>query len=686
MTDWRNVPDDILQEEIGKLGGAKIENMTVRDLMTAMDNLRAMDRETFVRESARSRPVQPAYQMPKYIPRPMKEKKKPRNPDRELAVGKYILTIMAAVLCLGALCVFLASFWFALPGILQFAIVAALGGGLWAVGMKFSDKSMRPFWLGVAGLGAGACYIAILAGSMVWYLYDIIGIGVLAVGWMLAATACCVKKRAAVFSLIAYAGGLASLGLAGLMFGTDEPYSGTIAAVLSIAAAGACGAGYVKLRKRILLYAHMGYCMAACGMLGEYPGAVACIAGIVLLGSCLWLLRELGWDKSRNGAVINAVHTAALAVYLGRFASGYGTAGAALAAIIIIACNFGAVPGYAVGCVFPAVSLLSVVSSEWLESVAGIPVATAVMLVCFWHRFKDSFERRLAVRAVYVWSAALVLVPELYVRHWLNVILAMVLLLGLGIWYRCSYDHGIWDDWDLEIISVLCVAGLLLESLVEAGVLWASVPVAICLLLLQAYRMKYDVRFESISLRAKTAWHVFYGMAYMSLTVSASYASVRYDDGARLRTAILGGAPHVAECLFVAVILILSTAFLAWLAIKNGRAWQCVASCASSQWHLWAVAGLFGFSNHVILLDVAGMLLAAGCVAMGFLFYKKPLRQCGLACAILYGLKLGILDVMLAGSGAALGLLVAGGLSFGMSAAYNSLGRKYLRSEAENQE
>lgn len=648
-----------------ELANKKVDGMTVRELMDAVSELRAMDQRAAFLENQRrqemSRRIQAYRPLPKNI-------RKPKDPGRELAVGKYVLTVMAAVLCLGALCVFLAGFWSAMPGILQFALAACLGAGMWAAGIRMSDRTMRPFWLGIAGLGTGVCYVVILAGSFVWYLYGITGAAVLAVGWMLASAACCVKARAAVFNLIAYAGGLMSLALAGWML-DEGPYSGAFAAILATASAGACFAGYARLRRRMLLYAHMAYCMATCGMLSGYDGAAPCLAGLMLLGSCTWLLRCLGWEKHRNGILSNIVHAAVLAVYIGRFAAGYGLLAIAACVAILIACNIGAAPGYAVGTVWPVMSMLSALSDGWLQVDCAVPVAAAVILCCLWIRM-DSFERRLAARAAYLYAAASVVMPGHDYWPWMDVLMAAVLLGGLGIWYRCSADRDIWDDRDLEILIAVFLPGFLLASAAGTGPVWERLPMMACVLLMQGWRMKTDGRFDGMTARTRAAWHVLYATAYLALSWAVSYSVLNR-----------GGHP-VLENIVTASVLVLATAFLAWLAVRNGRPWQSAAACASSQWHMWAAAGMFGFASHTILLDVAGMALAAGCVALGFAFHRKPLRQCGLACAILYGVKLGLLDVAFAGSGSALGLLVAGGLSFGMSAAYNGLGRKYLRSEA----
>ena len=121
---------------------------------------------------------------------------------------------------------------------------------------------------------------------------------------------------------------------------------------------------------------------------------------------------------------------------------------------------------------------------------------------------------------------------------------------------------------------------------------------------------------------------------------------------------------------------VFTAAWHIWNLVKPGRKrWAPVISCLLSNWHMWALFSIWDDMDHAILISLLGLVLAVGFIWLGFKLEVTSARHMGLACAILYSIKLALFDVGLFDTiGSVGGLLLAGLICFGISLVYNKQG------------
>lgn len=132
------------------------------------------------------------------------------NKFSEKNLGKYLLSILAAVLIFLAVGVLITAIWPVIPGLIKFIWLFGVGAGLESLGVQFAAKSENKkngFWLAITGLGAGIGLLSIAGGCLSWGLYPMAVAGLLAAGWFAGNLIIASKLDSPVFYVISYIGG-----------------------------------------------------------------------------------------------------------------------------------------------------------------------------------------------------------------------------------------------------------------------------------------------------------------------------------------------------------------------------------------------------------------------------------------------------------------------------------------------
>lgn len=600
-----------------------------------------------------------------------------RKAAAEQAVGRYAMTVLAAALCLLALAVFVMSFWQAMPDPVKFALFILLGAGLEAAGFIRSGKgSMRAFWLGVAGLGAGASFIDIAAGCLAWNLYGIILAGILIMAWVLANFWLGRKQSCGMFYMIAYIGGLLAIWIGKLTAYGDAGETVLIALSAAVIASGT--AEYYKEKKPYLMLFDIIFCLAAGNVLRQpvysitlntyVPGAAISWYCFLLGGFCLYQIRSIKFRSKffkRLGPVPQAAMAFVCCMYAGTAAGRLelpGAWGLALAALLIAATGFGSAEGYLLGASLPMALVLQELSTGLGLAEAFLASAAACAACAMYHKLKYKPDR-LAAWILYVMALLLCMRAE-DGRMATCYCAAAFLGTGLAMYQMQCRTMGLYTCEPLENLVSCAVPGILCTVFAEAGLVPDILPVAVISAGLQAYWIVYLKKAEPSAYldAARFLWYVMRAAAYAGVLASAIFA-----DGAT--KAVL------------AVSLMLTLAFNVYKAIGSESRIQSAAACLMANWHLHLLAGIYGFGSYQVAISLTGMAVSAGSVMAGFVLDKKGMRQAGLGCVILYALKLGLIDASGGGLGTAGGLLLAGIICFGVSLAYNKLGKIYGRQD-----
>ena len=222
------MPDIDYEKLRDEIGSRRVQDLTVAEAAGLLRDYSKYERLAVEQAIRKQRqPARPAVSEPA------------RKPERnhwihrqkkwnESLVGKYVMTVAAAVLCVLGAGVFVSTFWPALPALIKFCLALLAGLGAWATGIARSGKPMRPFWLGVAGAGAGVSLLAVIAGAMIWSLYGPILAGMLCLTWTGACFVIAKRSQAWLFYLIAYLGGGVTISLTAMTIAPGNRLFGEI--------------------------------------------------------------------------------------------------------------------------------------------------------------------------------------------------------------------------------------------------------------------------------------------------------------------------------------------------------------------------------------------------------------------------------------------------------------------------
>lgn len=677
-----------VREKLSEVGSRTLEGLTVAEAAALLRQYALY--EKLAAEPPRREPV-PGTPLPLAPPVQSGGTKKRHGRLDETAVGKYLMTIAAAALCLLGIAVFAAGFWQGLPGAAKYAVILIPALAAWAMGYMKSAGPMRPFWLGVAGLGAGAAFLDFILGSSEWDLYGFLSTGVLCIAWTGACFAMARRRSAWLFHAIAYIGGFLAFWLSWNTISSfwDEALCGiTAAAVLAMGAA-----AWRSNKKHWLLAAAW---LAACWSMGSYLALIRwpimdgpswdhcyfyfCIA--MACGSTWFVSKAVpaGWDGRLRGklflaalALGNAYFVQAMAS--SRYAYGYGDRSTGvLAAGILLSGLAVSGPGYLLGIAMPAVSL----AAGAADGPGAITASVLAFVACAASaRYRDKADRAGLALA---WAAAAsfavagasayagmgraeTLLP-LADRPWMYAAAFIVLFAGFVLWAWLRRKNSDWSAGRLSWLAMLCGAVYVIAVPVELGWLTEWLHLCLAALSFNAFR-----RFSMADRAGKTDLAAWIGTLALSAVTALALTSECLFLGA------FGTEIPAFEPAALTATLFLMAALDAYGMARSACPAQGVLACLAANWCLWLSAGIWTPGARTAV-SVLGILACACFVAAGFRLDKKPARLAGLACALLYALKLGLYDASLSGGlGMAAGLLISGAGCFGISLLYNRLGK-----------
>lgn len=671
---------DQLVERRNSLANMPIADLTVEQVRDRVNELNSLERQ--IQASA---PVQPQYiyrqleNVPRFrIPTlPTMEQlqqtihtaPKERKRLSERNIGRKVMTTLAAALCLLALTVFIASFWFFLPDPLKFLLFLGLGIGFEFLGVFMSNRSeeMRSFWTGIAGLGAGVTFIDIAAGTLFWYLYGIGLAGLLILFWVMANFFLGRKQESRVFYTIAYIGGLLTLVLGAWI--AEVSFGSEIVAGLALAIA-VLGLleFYMFNRTQFLLVASMVYCVLSSLIVLSIPDSPAVVIYAVLASTaCLFNVRYLTVGEKQFGVKQSVLTVYGFSMFLRYCALQPAIPlelGIVLALVAIMVARYKAKQGYLLGMVIPWSLLLSQLSAA-VFSIAGeegcsamIPAAASLAVCILYYRLDDIYDK-VAAWTLYGLSLIFLLGVPKEAQPLYYVIAWGLLMSGLATytWFNNRYEAYTHEP--LERVAVCAIPGVSLFCFVSLGYVPVILPLAGITLGLQLYWFLYARYIGEANLGA--AFNVWNGLRVVTYSATLTVAALAKGNSVWILTASL----------------LLTLAFNIYRAIVLDDKRQSFAACLMANAHMLIIVSAWGISIQQMPISIFGLLISAGFIVFGFMLYRNGARQAGLGCSVLYALKIGLLDIQSGGVGVAGGLLLAGVICFGISFAYNKLDARY---------
>ena len=671
---------ETLLNQVETMGGRKLSEFEdIKSLAAALREYSSAEQALRYKKSEMDRlSAARVNRMPHTAPR-ITGRTKPERKITEIGVGKYALTVLASVLILGAVCVFLALLWPSIPDFVKYVLLLAIGVGLELLGaQRARNFSMRPFWLGVSGLGSAILFLDVTAGGMLFGLYGGLLSVILVLAWC--GVAFYLGRMAgsgaglAMYEIIAYIGACIAVLMAGAAYGGGAEIS-WICFGLS-ACVGVMGyLDYIRSEKPVRCWILAAYlCIAGACVYFQYDDMYNTAAGLCAGILCAVALAVSSRSKLDSDVLIQLLAYTFQAGLMLDYFDGWAGAGYGHAFGLLVMCVLciGGNGWYHMGISASAFIAVGHISSAMSESfgMSCWPYLFGPGLAVSAVGFALSMgSKRSRAGAAAFWLACAIGACSAYYP---NVIYGAVLLAILACpmamyWRACNYD-GSWfsEPWDklaLYILPALCVSPLTrsLSRLWSDGFQPDPVPFIIALAGLYLY-FNNEMAGRDTSFRIECVWRAGRAAAF-GLMCSCGFIAGSFGESEFIPTLIVTAG------------IVMSLAFnvyLLGLSIGTGAGiWACGLAnlCLGLLFSLWDL-------NTGAVLSVAGILLAAGCLWLGFSFQLKRLRLGGLAGAVLWSVKLGLFDIANGTAmGAAGGLLLAGLICLGMSLAYNKLGR-----------
>ena len=680
-----------LEQQYEELCATPISDMTLKELREGLRKMQHLEYQLSGQKITQSNRQEVPRRRRRYeggAPRPSTQEQRPireRNIS-EQHVGRYVMTILAATLCLLALGVFITSFWAYMSDATRFLLLLVLCVVLEALGFwRESKGSMRPFWLGIAGLGTSGLLLVIISGTMVWYLYDTLLTGLMAIVWFVATFLLAYNRKVGVFYVIAYIGGAITTALACLSIAPG--LASEIVLIFLIGAVVGVGYGGYKITGYYwLLIANQIFCwFAVCSVgdaykgmvtdvyptdiLGEYNPVVISWFLVLVLGFCLFNTRYLSEKPTYGALFINSVvsyFNCGFFLLACEFAGGKEL-GYGLACVGIILAMLYSTPGYLIGASVPLMVATASISEgmtdhfnvgDMIYTCGALLPAIILLAFCAIPAALRKQHDRVGVVVFSVCTFAEALSSYYKVSPHFYVAVAFLLFLA---WI--AYVFNVWrNDWffskpvDLLLLSV--VPSIVLAVLCRVNLLPDVTPFVVVTASLQVYGVFYlNQQEDSKRTGAYVVWCVLRVLAYIVILGNCLF-------------------PDTPTKVLLTLSLMLTVVYNLYQMIDARSRVQTVICCIMANLHLWMISGMWGWDIQ-LLISMVGLLIGVGFIVGGFYISLKPARQCGLACCIIYVLKMGLIDSSGGGLGTAGGLLVAGLVCFAISFAYNKALKLY---------
>ena len=239
--DFQQLEDRVSQLEKLPLNS---DQLTLGDVTSLVRQMNALKSDLSTLSSPKQTPAHPPAPQQNWNPvyRDFKAAKslitdRPQRKSRitEENIGKYFISVLAAVLILLAVGLIAGSFWDYIPNVLKLIVLFAAGAACEVIGWQKIVKEGKKygFWLGVAGLGAEIVFVSIILGSVLWGLYSELFVLSGLVVWFSRHILLSTKADSNVFYVITYFGGILATALT---FANRESNSGSEFTVIAVTA------------------------------------------------------------------------------------------------------------------------------------------------------------------------------------------------------------------------------------------------------------------------------------------------------------------------------------------------------------------------------------------------------------------------------------------------------------------
>ena len=632
-----------------------------------------------------AQPVRPPVQ-PQPVPQSRPEPKKPTI--SESSIGKYGVGIVAGLLILLAVALGIRNYWQYIPGAAKFAAILLSGVAVEAVGWVNLRRTgvKNGFWSSVTGTGAAVAFVAIVAGNTSWSLYGLLAAGVLLLVWFAVNFILSTRSDSIVFYAVTYSGGAVSVLLSALRLREGMELTGEIGMLIIIAVIIAFGMA-LHGKNRVLpffgfFFGAVSFVLILWSVHGGFDagdGGMPLSIGLLALTAVLQLEGTRLMERDGTGRWVNAA-----ASFIAAF-------GVLTASSNLFSAYLNASPE--VRDIFlAAVSLMISVGTVLLadrkasENLLAVSPFAAVSL--------SLISQSVSGCAGIVPALAAALLLALPARKNIYLRLSAYVTFAVALWF--NMENG-WADTEFE--RTISSAALIVPCVVEYVMTLADKEMklrktigilALSAAFIASVPIDFEVTWKLLVFSFAIVFHKIAVMEKMSRTDADSVCAWIFTYIALVFIHVtvyiyaLFNEKAPVEALTTVILISLSVSGI-YDAIRYKSLPLAILYVCAVNFNVFYLTQLLLDSEAVLTVSVAGIIVAAALICVGFAVRMKSLRILGLVSMLVYVLKIAFMDVPhLGGTGLNVLLLAGAGLvCFGISFAYNKLDK--LFSERENE-
>lgn len=649
----------------------------IRDMRFRLDILEAKVRRIDTAE----KPPEPATPKKPDIPlaaaeEPPRPKTEPTPPPQvetkltERNLGKYGVGILAGVLVLLAVVVGASTIWEAIPDWGKLAIIVGAGIGVEVFGwFRISSVGIRNgFWTSVTATGAAVSFVGVVVGALVWKLYGVIPTGIALVVWFGVNLFLSARADSIVFYIITYIGGSVSIFLAAENLSWEHTLADEAGLLVIIAAVAGLG---IAVRDKNPALKYLNYLLAGAALASISwlnAGAVLEIGRVVIALLLLYEGSKLFSEKGEVLRFIGAVLAFAAAVIVAVYSLNITRPEGMDRDLFLSLCAvfaFIAIPGTAL-----------FAGRKPSEALAAVSPVAAYLLLYLSERL---FDAPTLIPAIALLPLALIPAARKNRFIYASLLLSLAVASVGGCITNTSKDAPLFIT--AALMTLVPVADAVMTVYMKIrrhSAPWCLLDIAF------TYLTLYPItRADSVDIEAE--WLI---LAVTTLMIACRIIVVDREEefiGSRVMYGIMLAVIHLAvwnsgfDFAPAAIILISHSVVGVYESIRTRERWMTVLYALLLNVNVFWLHYEWSRSDPLLAVSVAGIIIAAGFIALGFVFRHKDLRLLGLVTLMIYTLKITFYDVPnVSGTGLNILLILGSGLVlFAVSFAYNRLDKMF---------
>ncbi len=612
----------------------------------------------------------------------------------EANIGKYIVGVLASILILIATGMFVKTIWAAIPNIAKFGTILTIGTLISLVGwtkiIKLGNKN--GFWTSITGCGTAITFISIISGGLIWNLYGLTISGMLMIVWFSVNFILSGKSNSNIFYIITYIGGIISLTLSIISFTVDTSIANQIGFIFMVIVMLCFGEyGIYKNKNFLIPWLNLIFSFVTVSLIYTSMKNIFTMSLLQVFMSAVLLfesqrvlsdsLIEYKIIKSALSCVSAIFITASVIILFNAenlFENNFSAFVGATSLLIIFVVGITQIKNAErIKFMFLGVSpiaalLFGAISYGTVKSLSMFPLSISVIM-SFNSKIRNDKINRLSSVIFYAVSYCtffeFVYNDLSETMIWANCIMLSSVLIIDYILITFKEKSQLHNTERTVNIIILFIAMWLASGPLKINM---SALLLIISIIIAAHRLlvlNNEVDKESVDYNlANILYIIILLVIHLIGYVCNIFVDYEYE-----------------RAMFTAAIILLSTVMI-YDSLKFKNILCTIFSVLACNVNMFYLSAVWPALSNALFFSMAGIIVSALFIMLGFMFRHKDIRILGLITMIIYVLKIVFIDVSLSsGKSTNIAMLLFGGIvCYSISFAYNKLNKIYGRDFDKN--